>query len=119
MQPTKNKTPVDGNIGKTIAGIRKEKGISQVELSEMIGISQKLLSHYEIGRLHISAEIIIKIATALDVNTDNILIPDKKNNTKKQTNLRITRRMRELESFPEIKKKAILQVLDDLIRANS
>ncbi|MCK5138851.1 MAG: helix-turn-helix transcriptional regulator [Thermodesulfovibrionia bacterium] len=119
MQPTKNKIPVNTTIGKAIADIRKEKGITQVELAEQIGISQKLLSHYETGRLHISAEIIISISLALDVNTDSILISDKKKSTKKQVNLRITKRMRELESFPEIKKKAILNVLDDLIRANS
>lgn len=110
---------LDGKkIGKKIAEIRKAKGITQIELSEKIGITQQLISDYETGRLNISAELLLHFAVALEVSSDHLLglldgqIQDNK------LSLRFTRRMREIDKLPEIKKKAILKTLDDLIRAN-
>src|SRR5437868_6323235 len=38
------------NIGKTIANLRKEKGMSQVEFAEKVGIAQTSLSQIESGK---------------------------------------------------------------------
>ena len=118
QKPNYNMPVVNKNIGENIARIRKAKGLSQIELAEKIGFNKKLLSHYENGRLHISAEMAINLAKVLDVSTDELLdlkdLPIPNN----QLGLRFTRRIRELNNLPEKKKKVVLQVLDDLIRAN-
>jgi transcriptional regulator with XRE-family HTH domain len=107
-------------LGKRIAIIRKQKGITQVQLAEAIGIDQRLISSYEVGRVTLSAEMLFRLAKALQVPADEILgISESENNEiTAQPNLRFTRRFNELEKLPEQKKKAILKTLDDLIRAN-
>ncbi|MCP4052605.1 MAG: helix-turn-helix transcriptional regulator [Mesoflavibacter sp.] len=116
----KNQLPdIDKKIGSKLANIRKENGLTQKQLSEETGISQQQLSHYEKGNLHISAEMIVRLAKKLNITADELLNMKEHQDSTSTLSLRFTRRIRELDALPEIKKKAILQVLDDLIRANS
>jgi transcriptional regulator with XRE-family HTH domain len=106
-------------LGERIAEARKRKGLTQSQLAEKIGISQYLVSDYEIGRLNISATMLVHVAVALGVSADELLGLQSKDHVEKQLSLRLTRRMSEINKLPEYKKKAILTMLDDLIKANS
>jgi transcriptional regulator with XRE-family HTH domain len=116
--------PLDlGNqtIGQRIAGLRKERGLSQLDLAERIGISRQLVASYERGRVRLYDEMVARFAIALGVSADEILGLNQAESKEMKTHpsLRLTRRLRELENLPEQKKKKILNTLDDLIRANS
>ena len=106
-------------IAKRIATLRKTKGLTQTELGEQLGLSQKQLTDYETGRIHMNDEMIVRFALALNTSSDELLGLKDIKNKNQNPNLRFTRRIREIELLPEIKKKRILQVLDDLIRANN
>ncbi|AHC14877.1 hypothetical protein L21SP2_1480 [Salinispira pacifica] len=69
--------------------------------------------------MRLSDEMIIRLSVALGISSDQLLGLTEIEQTHSHLSLRITRRMRELDRLPENKKKTILQVLDDLIRANS
>lgn len=56
-----------------IKQLRKEKGITQENLSAMIGISQVTVSEYENGRNYPGAENLVKIADFFGVSTDYLL----------------------------------------------
>jgi transcriptional regulator with XRE-family HTH domain len=107
-------------IGQRIAGLRKERGLSQADLAERIGISRQLVASYERERVRLYDEMVARFALALGVSADEILGLDQAGSIDtKHTSLRVTRRLRELDQLPEPKRKAILKTLDDLIRANS
>ena len=61
-------------IGKRIKRYRAEKGLSQEELAEMVGITYKHLSNIETGNRRPSLEIVVSIASALNISPDDILI---------------------------------------------
>jgi len=105
-------------IGQRIAYLRKGKGLTQAELGEKIGISQKLVAAYENGHIRMYDEMIARFAIALGVTADNILGLKKTDQSKNKLSLRVSRRFNEIENLPELRKKAILRTLDDLIRAN-
>ena len=65
----------DETPGQRLAQIRRERGITQVELAERIGLVQTLVSDYECGKLRLNADLILLFATALDVSTDDLLKP--------------------------------------------
>jgi len=54
--------------------IRENRRIRQSELAEQIGVSKQLLSGFENGRSGISNEVLQKLAVALDVSPDAILL---------------------------------------------
>ena len=93
--------------------------MSQEVLAGVMGISRKQIADYEASRTHMNDEMVVRFALALKVSADVLLGLADATTIKEPVPLRLSRRMRELERIPEQKRKAILQVLDDLIRANS
>lgn len=63
-------------IGQQIRKIRKAHGLSQEELAEMVNISTTHMSHIETGNTKLSLPVLVDIATALEVRTDELLNTD-------------------------------------------
>lgn len=57
-------------IGKRIKEIRLQKGITQEELAEMVGIQRASLSRIEAGRFSVGLDILSKIAGVLNCRID-------------------------------------------------
>lgn len=60
-------------IGKKIRAIRKSRNLSQEQLAEKIWISTTHMSHIETGSTKLSLSVLVDIAEALQVGTDEIL----------------------------------------------
>lgn len=60
-------------LGKRIKQIRKDKGLSQNQLSEYADISVNHLSHIECANTKVSLPVLIKIANVLKITVDDIL----------------------------------------------
>ncbi len=60
-------------IGQRIRKIRKAKGYSQEQLSEMTGISVTHMSHIETGNTKLSLEVFFNIVNALECTADELL----------------------------------------------
>ena len=60
-------------IGKRIKEARKEKYLTQEQLSEKMGVSIAYLSKVETGKLHINLERLSQICNILDVTEGKIL----------------------------------------------
>lgn len=60
-------------IGERITALRKARGITQVELAEVLGISQALVSKYERGELLLHAELLGQFSLALRASADELL----------------------------------------------
>lgn len=60
-------------IGEKIAKQRKEKGLTQSQLAEMINVSNKTISRWETGEGYPEISLLIPLAKALGVSTDYLL----------------------------------------------
>lgn len=60
-------------IGQRIRKIRKARDLSQEQLSEMVGISITHMSHIETGNTKLSLPVLVDLASALEVRTDDLL----------------------------------------------
>jgi transcriptional regulator with XRE-family HTH domain len=104
-------------FGQRLARVRKEKGYTQVELAEKMGIIQVLISDYERDKLRPYYDTIINFSKALGVSTDELLgIKLNKQNSNKP-NLKITRRMKKIEKLSESQQRFIFKTIDSLIKA--
>ena len=104
-------------LGERIARLRKERRYSQTELAEKIGVSQKLISDYEINRLRPPYENIIKLALTFGITTDELLgLKTIKDNGKKPSK-KILRRMEKIESLPLSQQKFIIRAIDSHLKA--
>ena len=63
-------------IGEKIAKLRKEKGLTQSQLAEMISVSNKTISRWETGEGYPEISLLVPLAKALGVSTDYLLKDD-------------------------------------------
>lgn len=62
-------------IGQQIRKLRKAHGLSQEELAERVDISTTHMSHIETGNTKLSLPVLVALASALNVRTDDLLSP--------------------------------------------
>ena len=60
-------------IGERLARIRRERGITQVELAKELEVAQPVLSDYERGELRLHGQLIIDLTRILSVSADELL----------------------------------------------
>lgn len=107
----------DKDIGQNISNLRKKRGLTQKELADQIGISQSLLSHYEIGRLHLSSLMIIKIARSLKISADKILCINSNNQDEATVHsLKIIKRLKKIDQLSSFEQKALLKTIDNFLK---
>lgn len=63
-------------IGQRIRKNRKALSLSQDELAEMVSISSTHMSHIETGNTKLSLPVLVSIAKALEVRTDELLFEE-------------------------------------------
>jgi len=116
----KNPLPPISNdtIGKRLADVRKSRGLTQTQLADLIGINQRLVSDYEIGRVGISAEMLARFCMALRCSADTIMAISKEL-PKEQNNLRFVKRLKRIEQLPPLKQKVLLQTIDGFIKGTN
>lgn len=75
-------------IGQRIRACRRAYRMSQSQLAETVGISVTHLSHIETGNTKLSLPVLVALARALEVRTDDLLFakPSDKELTKKEWN---------------------------------
>jgi transcriptional regulator with XRE-family HTH domain len=60
-------------LGRRLAQLRKQRGLSQEELARRVGVIQVVVSGYEHGKLRLFAETAVRFARALDVSVEELL----------------------------------------------
>ncbi len=53
---------------------RKQLGLTQDEVAELVGVNRNTISSYETGKLTPSLEIALKLKKCLKTNSDNIFL---------------------------------------------
>ena len=105
------------SIGRRLAQLRKQRGYTQNELAQKMGLIQSLVSSYELDKLRLSAEMLVRFSVALDTGVDTILGINGKSRHDTEVSLSLVRRMKEIESLPVSKRKALLQTIDGFLKA--
>jgi len=105
-------------IGERITRLRKERGLTQKELAEKIGLIQVLVSKYELGKLKLSAEMAARFAKALGISTDEIIGLSSNGKENYTPDLKLVKRIRKIKKLPEYKQKIILSMIDAYLRDN-
>jgi transcriptional regulator with XRE-family HTH domain len=104
------------SFGERLAQIRKTRGLTQSELGKRIGVSQRIIHHYEKKAEYPPAPRIIELARALDVSIDELLAVDEHGSDAYQ-NIRpkLAKRLRLASSLPPHDLKALVTFIDALL----
>jgi transcriptional regulator with XRE-family HTH domain len=64
-------------LGRRILGIRKMRRLSRESLSTLLGMSSRDLQHYETGKRRMQADLLIRLATILNVRISTFFADDR------------------------------------------
>ena len=98
------------SIGKRISNLRKAAGLTQAELSEKIGISEKYLSRIECGIQVPSVVIIADICETLCISADKLLSL----NQTTASNNRIQNEISDFSAYEQNRVIEIIQIIKDI-----
>jgi transcriptional regulator with XRE-family HTH domain len=106
-------------FGKRLMELRSERGITQTQLADMIGSTQRNISHYEtVAELPPSA-VLIKIAKALQVSTDDLLglkPPRPAPKAKEDPEMRrLWKKFQQIQALPEKDRRAVIRLINSLV----
>jgi len=117
------RTPRVAIIAERLRAIRKEKGITQIEMSKKLKVTQSMYSKYELADARIYADILCKMANILDVTPNDLCAVTKSGNdaTEPIEHLipkRFIRRLRGVETMTRTEQDSLLTAIDTWLAAS-
>ncbi len=106
------------SLGNKIKLLRHEKGWSQDELAYHAGIDGRQISRYENDKVTPSVDVVIKLAKALDVSVDHLLIDDAPRRPLHEPASKLTAKIMHLENMSEEDEASLLHVLNAIEAKN-
>lgn len=99
-------------IGERVAQVRKNQGMTQVELAEAMCLSQQLIAEYEAGKKNIPVWRLVNMAESLGVAPEGLLADADEKALKRGPAPKLQKQIEKISGLPREQQKSILQVLD-------
>ena len=117
--PPKNDHPVTVDakaIARRLRETRRSRGLTQTEIAAKVGLTQTLVSDYEIGRLRLNAALVVKFAKALRVSSDELLGLKHASHDDAFRDRRFIRRLQAIDKLSRTERQALLKTIDHFLR---
>jgi transcriptional regulator with XRE-family HTH domain len=98
-------------IGEHLSQLRKRRGITQMEMSKLLGVSQPIVSKYESGELRLHAELVVRLAEILRVSADELL-GIKGSTAHAPSEGRLWQKFHQVARLPERDQRAVLRIIN-------
>ncbi len=113
----KTGTKTADTLGQRMARLRRERGLTQVELAERLSVTQPAISDYENDDTRLPADMAVQIARILGVSTDELLgLKEAAPATAAGArNRRLQRRLQQIDKLPRRDQQALLRTIEAFI----
>ncbi|MCP4285410.1 MAG: helix-turn-helix domain-containing protein [Gammaproteobacteria bacterium] len=104
-------------LGKRVAQLRKDQGLTQTQLAEILGISQQTMAHYEVGRLRVAVAMLPALAKALAVSIEELMdVQPTAAKGKRGPTPALQRQIEQISQLPRTKQKFVMEMLETVIQ---
>lgn len=114
----RNKAPLtEESIGQRISRLRKERGMTQQELAEKLGLTQTVVSDYENNVLKFNGPLLIKLARIFHISADQLLGLKriKENGNGQILRPGVFKRLKQIEKLKKRDQQALLRTIDGFL----
>jgi len=102
-------------FGRLLASARKEAGLTQLELAQRVGTTQRVMAYWEREIVGLKAEQLNALTDALGVSVDGLLGRSSKPTQRGRPAGRAKRVFDQVNSLPRDRKKRVLDVLETVL----
>lgn len=102
-------------LGARIAQRRKEVGLTQVQVAEILDLTQQTYAHYEVGRYRIPVSLLHALARALRTDVNTLLGETAKQRAKRGPAPKFQQHVERISRLPKTQQRIVIQVLESLL----
>jgi transcriptional regulator with XRE-family HTH domain len=116
--------PDQTGFGRRLAELRKARGITQVQLAQTLGTTQRAITYYENEADYPPVDAIIRLADALGVSADELLGMNNGKAAKGRSEQddpevrRLWKKFRQVTRLPEKDQRAVIRLINSLANAS-
>ncbi len=111
----KKVTPAS-EFGKRLYKLRKDRGLTQIEIAEKVESTQRAISYYETVADFPPTNVVMDLAKVLKVSTDELLGIKKPKLEREDPKLqRLWKKFRQVAELPEKDRRAIIRMINSLV----
>ena len=104
-------------LAERVQALRKQAGLTQIELAEKIGVSKSQYIRYETKDVQPPANIMNKLADALGTSVDYLISGDKSEKAKASLkNSELIQRFKEVDTLPEEEQGVLIKIISAYVR---
>jgi transcriptional regulator with XRE-family HTH domain len=101
-------------LGARIAALRKDQGMTQVQLAETLDLTQQMVASYEVGRRRVPVSLLPFLARALGVSVE-ALIGEKAPPAKRGPTPKLQQQVERLSRLPHAKQRVVMEMLEGFL----
>ena len=106
-------------LGQRMLELRKEQGLTQGQLAELLGISQQLVAFYEKGQRRVPIELLPEVARLLGVSVEELLGLNTETTAKRGPTPKLQQQLERLSRLPRAKQRFVSEMLEAVLQQAS
>ena len=109
------------DLGSRISAQRKDQGITQVQLAEILGVSQQAMNSFEKGRRRVPVSLLPAIARAVDTSIEALIGEEAPRAAKAAAKKKrgpapkIQQQLERVAALPKAKQRFVSEMLDSVL----
>jgi transcriptional regulator with XRE-family HTH domain len=112
---TQDETVFFQQLGARIAALRKDQGLTQVQLSEILGLTQQMIASYEVGRRRVPVSLLPQIAETLAVSPEELIGKKDVQPAKRGPAPKLQQQIERIQRLPRAKQRFVIEMLDTVL----
>jgi transcriptional regulator with XRE-family HTH domain len=102
-------------LGARIAEVRKAQGITQVQLAEVLSVSQQTINAYEVGRRRMPVSSLPIIARHLGVSIEELLGDTSTAARKRGPAPKLQQQIERIQQLPRTRQRFVMEMIDTVL----
>jgi len=102
-------------LGQRLARLRRARGLTQIELGRVVGLSDRMISYYEKKADRPPAQVLPEMARALGVSVDELLGVRPLAQDPPLVSVRLWKRFKLVEKLPPTERRMVFQLIDGFL----
>lgn len=101
-------------LGERIATLRRAQGLTQVQLAELLDVSQQQVASFEVGRRRVPVSMLPRLARALAVPVEDLL-GEAPRPSRRGPAPKLQQQMQRISELPRAKQRFVIEMLDTVL----
>jgi transcriptional regulator with XRE-family HTH domain len=107
-------------LGARIAELRKERGLTQVQLAQTLDLTQQMVASYEVGRRRVPVSLLPGIADALGVSIEELIgRQPARAAAKRGPAPKLQQQIERIAQLPKAKQRFVIEMLETVLAQTS